>query len=767
MSRQIKHFYDFGEFRIDVAGRVLLRNGEILPLTQKAFEVLLFLVERGGDVVEKDELMQRVWQDSFVEESNLAQNIYTLRKILGKTEDGLEYIVTFPRRGYRFAVSVRESREENERAIAPESTPFAKEALELEDFGFTQDEEQETVELRVIIKDEKQEKKSESSPKTEIALDSAKSNTSGFITKSQTALVISLVLVVVVAAGIALWLYKGRSGINTISADAFRQISITNLTTTGNLTSAAVSPDGKSVVYGVADKPQLHSLHVVQLATLTDQTVIPPSDVYYYSLTFSRDGNYIYYVAGGKNINGRALFRVSSFGGPSTKLIENVDTAVSFSPDGERFVFRRSFSERKEAALFVANADGTGEKEVAAIRFPEIFQDPAWSPDGKMIACAVGQTTGGKNMYVASMQVGEWKIKPVSEQRWRWIGQMAWLADSAGLLMVASEDPSTPYQVWRLSYPKGEATKITNDSNNYNRLSLSADSRTLVTTQRQQATSVWIVPEDDASGARQITRSVGGYRGKLSWTPDNKIVYDSSIGNPTAISIMNADGSNQKQLTGDRTGRAVVGYSAVSTDGRYIVFYSDITGTRHVWRMNIDGSNPVQLTNGNGEDHPHISPDSRWVVFTRRVSKDSERPTLWKVSIDGGEPVQLTKSITAYPAVSPDGKSVACFYAAKESDSWRIAIFPFEGGEPVKIFPTYINASPNVRWTPDGRGLTYADNTAGASKIIIQPLDGSEPEQLIEFNDEIFGFDWSRDGKQLACVRGVWAANAVLIKDVK
>lgn len=767
MSRQIKHFYDFGEFRIDVAGRVLLQNGKILPLTQKAFEVLLFLVERGGEIVEKDELMQRVWQDSFVEESNLAQNIYTLRKILGKTEDGQEYIVTFPRRGYRFAVAVRESREETEKAYVPDAAPFAIEASELEDFDFTQNDEQETVELRVIIKDEKQEKKSEPPPNIETVLDSAKSNTYGFLTKNKTLLAASLLLIVVITAGFAFWLYKGRSGINTISADAFRQISVTNLTTAGNLTSVAISPDGKSVVYGVADKPQLHSLHVVQLATLTDQTIIPPSEIYYYSLTFSREGNYIYYVAGGKSINGRALFRVSSFGGPSTKLIENVDTAVSFSPDGQRMVFRRSLGERKEAALFVANADGSAEKEIAAIRFPETFQDPAWSPDGKMIACAVGHTTGGKNMYVAAMRVDEWKIKPVSEQRWRWVGQMAWLADSAGLLMVASEDPSAPYQVWRLSYPKGEATKITNDTNNYNRLSLSADSRALVATARQQATSVWIVPKDNANSAQQITRNVGGYRGKLSWTPDDKIVYDSSIGNPTAISIMNADGSNQKQLTGDRTGRAVVYYSAVSADGRYIVFASDLTGTRHIWRMNIDGSNPVQLTNGDGEDHPHVSQDSRWVVFTRRVSKESDKPTIWKVSIDGGEPVQLTKSITAYPAVSPDGKSVACFYAEKETDSWRIAIFPFEGGEPVKVFPAFINASPNVRWTPDGRGLTYADNTAGASKIMIQPLDGGEPVRLIEFNDEIFGFDWSRDGKYLACVRGVWAANAVLIKDVK
>ncbi|HVF29162.1 MAG TPA: transcriptional regulator [Pyrinomonadaceae bacterium] len=120
MSHQTKHFYGFGDFRLDVSERVLLRGGEIVPLTAKAFEVLLALVERDGGIAGKDELMRRVWPDSFVEESNLAQNIYTLRKTLGQTDDGHEYIKTVPRRGYRFGVGVRETREEVERVNVSE-----------------------------------------------------------------------------------------------------------------------------------------------------------------------------------------------------------------------------------------------------------------------------------------------------------------------------------------------------------------------------------------------------------------------------------------------------------------------------------------------------------------------------------------------------------------------------------------------------------------------------------------------------------------------
>ena len=112
MSNPHRHFYEFDGFRVDVGERVLLRDGEMVSLTQKAFDVLLVLVERQGGIVGKDELMEKVWPDTYVEESNLSQNIYTLRKTLGETPEGDGYIATVPRRGYRFSAPVREVREE-------------------------------------------------------------------------------------------------------------------------------------------------------------------------------------------------------------------------------------------------------------------------------------------------------------------------------------------------------------------------------------------------------------------------------------------------------------------------------------------------------------------------------------------------------------------------------------------------------------------------------------------------------------------------------
>lgn len=107
MSQQLRQLYEFGPYRLDPVEQQLLREGESVPLTPKAFETLLALVERSRHVVSKEELMNRVWPDAYVEETNLAQNISTIRKALGERPDGGQYIETVPRRGYRFVVRAR------------------------------------------------------------------------------------------------------------------------------------------------------------------------------------------------------------------------------------------------------------------------------------------------------------------------------------------------------------------------------------------------------------------------------------------------------------------------------------------------------------------------------------------------------------------------------------------------------------------------------------------------------------------------------------
>src|SRR5689334_175612 len=109
---QAKHFYEFGSFRLDATQRLLLREGVAVPLTLKAFDLLLTLVESDGRVLTKDELMKRIWPDSFVEEANLSHHIHKLREALGEREQGDRYIETLARRGYRFVANVTDVRDE-------------------------------------------------------------------------------------------------------------------------------------------------------------------------------------------------------------------------------------------------------------------------------------------------------------------------------------------------------------------------------------------------------------------------------------------------------------------------------------------------------------------------------------------------------------------------------------------------------------------------------------------------------------------------------
>ena len=176
--------------------------------------------------------------------------------------------------------------------------------------------------------------------------------------------------------------------------------------------------------------------------------------------------------------------------------------------------------------------------------------------------------------------------------------------------------------------------------------------------------------------------------------------------------------------------------------------------------MDTDGGNLKELAEGQGGRFPRSSPDSRWVVFT------GDR--LWKVSIDGGEAVQLTDKWTSNPTVSPDGSLVACWYRDDDQQPntpAKVAIIPFAGGDPVKVFdiPGSVNIAAGLRWTPDGRALTYIDTINGVSNIWSLPIDGGAPKQLTDFKaEQIFAFDWSRDG-QLLLSRGVVSRDVVLI----
>jgi len=547
------------------------------------------------------------------------------------------------------------------------------------------------------------------------------------------------------------------------AAAPFQATKVTKVTATGRAQLAAISPDGKYVVYAEQDSGQ-QSLWVKQVVTGSSVQIVPPAVIRYWGLTFSPDGNYVYYVRYEKGVGPfNELYQVPTLGGPPRKLIERVDSAVTFSPDGQRLAFVRDSLKKEETSIVLANADGSGERTLATRKAPRRFASDvatriAWSPDGKTIACPAGD--GGvdaKGVVGVSIEDGSEKL--LTSQRWRFVRQVAWLFDGSGLVVTAAEEGSTrsSTQLWRVTFPSGETHRITNDLNNYGDVSLAAGSGALVTVQRNRISNIWIAPKGDTSRAKQITS--GTLDSGLVWTPNGKVVYWSESSGGADIWMVDADGSNPRQLTHEGEN----GRPRVSPDGRFLVFGSSRAGKMNIWRMDIDGTNEKQLTDGQSNANPYLSPDGRWLVY---VSWDHGNGTLWKMPIDGGEPFRLSDPTANLPVVSPDGKQVACFYWDEQANPPRGAmILPFAGGPPTRRFDIGPhNGGFVLHWTPDSRFLLYVG--ALHSNIWSQPIDGGAPVQLTDFQgDQVFDFDYSPDDQWLAVARGRVTDDVVLISD--
>jgi Tol biopolymer transport system component/DNA-binding winged helix-turn-helix (wHTH) protein len=772
MSELNHCIYEFGPFRLDAQKRLLLRSGESVKLFPKEFDTLLALVERGGQVLDKDELMRKVWGETIVEESNLSSNISHLRKLLGESRMQHDYIVTIPGRGYRFVARVKQAFDEVRLC-----EPTRGEVVE-EETGETgaQDEAVSASQRgnagpnkNSVLTNASATPLLASQPEKRAIVEPATDPAGG----RHNAWFIALAALAVALAAFALFMSSRRP--TTHQSLPFQEMKMTRLTNSGRATRAVISPDGKYVVH-VMEEAGGQSLWVRQVATTSNVQIVPPIRGIYKGLTFSRDGNYVYCVRWEGDKVETELLQVPVLGGPARKLPVVSNTAIGFSPDGKGLAFVVTDGTVGETLLQIADAAGGQRRVLAKRRQPDFFSmysSPAWSPDGKTIACAVeASDAAGRFMRLIEISVNDGAEKGIGSRRWESIAQLAWLVDGSGLVLIASVQPSTPEQIWRISSTGGGATKITNDLNEYSGVSLTADSSVLSTVQTNMVSAIWVASHEGGNLSRaelmgkfpldqervtQIASEVGDLW-EISWTPDSQIVYRSQTSGSSNIRMTRPDGSGQKQLAIDaRVSRAV----SVSPDGRYLVFASDRTGTFHIWRSNIDGGNLKQLTSGLGEVYPHCSPDGRWVVYQQGYGW--VKSTLWKVPLEGGESLQLTEDKSIRPFVAPDGKRVAYYYM--DERGWRIGVSSLDGGRPVKSFalpPTVVERV--VRWTPDGQAVAYIDSSGGVDNIWAQPLDGSPPLQLTNFKaDKIRAFDWSRDGRSLAIVRLSETSDVILI----
>ncbi len=543
-----------------------------------------------------------------------------------------------------------------------------------------------------------------------------------------------------------------------------QDLTLTKVTNIGKAGEAAISPEGKYVAYVTSDAGKL-SIWTRQVHTNRNVQLVPALAGSCWGLTFSPDGDYLYYSGSANEGPKAALFRVPTEGGVPTKLLTGVinvwENPITFSPDGKHIALVRE-NERDETAVVIANANGTEERKLATRMSPAAFVSLAWSPDGDRIACAV-RNKDNKGFYgdLIEIVVQGGPEKSITDRRWDEITDVAWLSDGSSLVMAATDQIDHSSGIWEVSYSGGDPRRITHDLSNYSGLSLTAASNSLVTTQTNLIFNIWTQLSEDAGSAKQITTrttAADGWGG-VSWTPEGRIVYSSDASGNADIWIMEPDGSNQKQLTVD-LGSGNLGLS-VSSDGRYIVFVSHRAGNSNIWRADIDGRNAKQLTNGNGEFNPVLGPDGRWVGYLSNGA-------WWKIPIDGGEAIQFTRAHPDWLTISPDGNLIAYFAPDERTHGKQIQIeVPGHGTTKIIELPPTIFPR-KIEWLPDGTALSYFVGVDGVDNLWVQPLDGSRAKQITDFKSEqIHKYSWSPDGKQIALARGHSTSDIVMISNFR
>ena len=722
MSASDKRSYEFGSFRLDAAEYVLLRDGQVVPLTPKVFEILLLLVQNSGHVVDKTELHKQVWQDAFVEETNLTKNISILRKTLSEGDGDTTYIETVPKRGYRFVVPVREA-----------------------EAGFNGNGSRPVASVT-----------------TQVDVDRPAHSAKGIFAPlkiSKRVFAAALTIAAVLIAGAAFGFYK--FAFHKTTNISLASTHITRLTTSGRIYKAVISADGKWLVYVEYDGEQ-QSLWLKQVAVPGSDRQIAPAAAIYQGVAISPDSNYVYYtLLQVDNWNG-VLYRVPILGGEPRKVLTGIHGPVALSPDGKKLAFYRPVED--EDRLMVANTDGTGERQLAARRGNECLvygtHGPSWSPDSKTLLTAYGTFTPELSMTVAAVSAETGELNFFSQKKFRNISDIAWLPDGQGVLVSATDQffENSPRKIWQISYPSGNTQKFTNDLNTYTTISLAADSNALATVQTETQGNLWTASMKDPAQISQITTGTN-LAGFPSWSPDGKVIYSLTSGDNTDLYMVDPRGGPPKQLTVSSGNNY---FPATSPDGRYVVFSSDRSGVLGLWRIDIDGSNPKQLTN-HTSTKADFAPDGRTIVYMSSANSH----TISTISIDGSDPRQLTNNMSGHPVFSPDGTAIACLYEEQDS-KMKIAIIPANGGPPVKTFPLPSGISLTFRWTPDGKAIMYSLRRRGVANLWVQPVEGGEPKQLTNFtSDLIHSYDLSRDGKHFVFSRGTKTSDVVLFSGIK
>ena len=582
-----------------------------------------------------------------------------------------------------------------------------------------------------------------------VIVDAAKQNKLG------TGLTIIIVLFLPAAAAFGLYSFLQRT-----RHVPFEHFSIENLTNNGHVSRAALSPDGKYLLH-VREENGLQSLWLRHIPSMSNTQVVPPAATQYAGISFSPDGSYIYCVRRDESEHTLAsLYRAPVLGGTPQLLIKDVDSPITFSPDGRRIVYLREHHDTPFFDLLIAHSDGTPDRALFSnTPLASNGYEPAWSPDGKTIVIPVAQPTPDAISGLLAVDVATGKQQTTALSAERLYFGAVWFPDGSGLVIPAvSQTTSLHGQLTLVSYPGGELRQLTSDTNDYFHPSISADGRSIVASQLTRQNRIEVAPASSPDAVQPVplasNREVWGW----GWAADGRL----AVPQPPDIRLVNPAGgetvllSDPPQHFSDQV--------TTCADGKYFVFRTAGRSAKvsmNLWRMDNNGTNLKQLTFGSNESEPECAPEGQWVFYVDR----GDGQAIKRVSIEGGQPETLIKDASWGWSVSADSKRIVGREVRELDHRLVLTVYSVDDRK-TNYHELDQRASAPLAFAPDPKAVVYVVREKGVDNLWEQPLDSSLPRQLTHFTSErIQRFRFSPDGTKLAIERGHVESDAILLRD--
>jgi len=702
--------YDFGPFRLDPKERLLARDGQSVPLTPKAFDLLVYLVERHGRLAEKQALMSALWPDTIVEEANLAFHISALRKVLDEGGKGESVIQTVPTKGYRFVAAVTVAPAIGRPVQAPNPRGWWRWRVLWAGCGI--------------------------------------------------ALVVGALMLIERSR-------HGSGGAAAPAADTSpNQFHILKLTDNDQVTDVAISPDARYVAF-VRDEEQGQSLWLRQIDTRTEVKILPTEGAGLFGLRFSPDGSLLYFIKSHRDdpFVG-SLYSMSILGGAARLLIDDIKSPISFSPDGKRFVYESCSSDGLQ--LRVARVDRDEQRQLATIlkegcRSSWKFKlGPSWSPDGRTIVDPIVRDSPTQERSIlVGVSADDGTVRKLFSTVY-WLGRPIWLPGGHTLLVPHTEEDFREPQLWTLTFPGGEVHRVTDDLSWYDLgLDATPDGRTAVSIVSTRISNIWLMPFEDPMQARQV--SDGSPVAEAMELANGRILaddYEDQLLGSSQLWTIDRNGSQRTPFTSLRH------VNAFMRCGNVVVAVVDEPAvTVTYFAIDADGSHAVPLTKGM-YGMPACSNIGDYFYYL-----DQDR--ILRVPMSGGPPREVGHNLSVgvhWPmGVSPDGTRLAYLQHLQgpgSSERWNVAVIRTDDGSPVTSWPVQLPRyhPRRFRWSPQGLAWQFLRSDGGGFNIWEQTIAGGTAKQLTRFTSErIFNFYESLDGKRLVMTRGSLSHDVVLL----